>query len=160
MNLTVHKVAACRFDYEYLGRSIDELARMYNFPKDSIEMEIEESEWVRKIEPTALPDTKDVEKFASDLESITRSKLSIISLFRQIDNQPLIAQLEKVFLEKALELAASLNPQDDKASNKLTNLVKAVTILQDRNPIDLANQFKEAVNGSGKVVVNIANQLH
>lgn len=155
-----YKVQACKFDYEFLGKSVEELARQYNFRAQDVQAEIESYGWTRKIEPTVMPDTKDIQEFADALETVTRSKLSIISLFRQIDNQPLIAQLEKTFLEKALELAESLNPLDDRASTKLVNLVKAISQLQDRNPIDLAAQLKEATSGQGRVVVNIANQLH
>ena len=155
-----YKVQACKFDYEFLGKTVEELARQYGFREVDIESEIETYGWTRKIEPTIMPDTKDIQEFADALETVTRSKLSIISLFRQIENQPLIAQLEKVFLEKALELAASLDAMDDRASTKLVNLVKAISQLQDRNPIDLATQLKEAATGQGRVVVNIANQLH
>lgn len=160
MNLTLYKVSAARFDYEYLGKTVPELAQQYALHSDSLQAEIEEEGWERKIEPTVLPQATNIQEFANALESITRSKLSVISLYRQIENQPLIAQLERAFLEKALELAASLNPSDDRASTKLNNLVKSVMALQERNPVDLAEQFKEAINGQAKVVVNIANQLN
>lgn len=159
-NLVQYKVQACKFDYEFLGKTVPELAEQYKFPQAILEQEIENSLWVRKIEPTTLPQTNTIQEFATALEEITRSKLSVISLFRQIENQPLIAQLEKVFLEKALELASNLTPEDDRAANKLINLVKAIVTLQERNPVDLAKQFEEAAKGGGaKVVVNIANKI-
>lgn len=160
MNITVSKIAACRFDYEFLGKSIPELARQYGFEPKSIMEEIEDQQWERKIEPAKLPKTADIQEFADALETLTRSRLSIISLYRQIENQPLLAQIEKAFLEKALELTLDLNSFDDKAASKLASLVKAVTMVQERNPIDLANQLKEQLeSGGGKVVVNIANQI-
>ena len=156
-----YKIEACKFDYEFLGKTVEELARIYGFEVPNIEAEIKLSGWERRLEPTALPDTTDITQFAKALEEITRSKLSVISLFRQIENQPLIAQIEKVFLEKALELAAGLNIMDDRSATKLANLVKAVSQLQERNPVDLAEQFKEMAKSNGpRVVVNIANQLH
>ena len=160
MDLVQSKINACKFDYEFLGKSISELAHQYDFPAHCIEEEIETQGWERKIEPTQLPDTRDMQEFADALETMTRSKLSIISLFRQIDHQPLIAQLETAFLNKALDLVNNLDSFDDKAATKLSNLVKAVNQIQERNPIDLAKQLSDQLeSGGGKVVVNIANQL-
>jgi len=159
-NIQIYKVQACKFDYEFLGKTVPDLAKQYGFNINDLDAEIETYGWERKLEPTVLPDTKNIQEFADALETVTRSKLSIISLFRQIENQPLISQLEKVFLEKALELASALTTMDDRAATKLVNLVKAVSQLQERNPIDLAEQLKEAVAGQSRVVVNIANQLH
>ncbi len=161
-DLHSHRVAAARFDYEYLGKSVAELATQYEFPVLGLTEEIELHDWSRKIEPTELPDTRDMQKFADSLEKITRSKLSIISLFRQIDNQSLYAQIETALLQKILEAATDLSAMDDKMSTKLTNLAKAVASIQERNPIQLADQFKESLeaNGGQAVVVNIANQVN
>lgn len=156
-----HRVAAARFEYEYLGKSTNEIALAYDFPLVSLEDEIAVKGWDRKIAPTEMPDTKDMQEFADKLEKITRSKLSIISLFRQIDQQPLLAEIEKAMLAKVLELTSSLDSLDDKSANKLLNLAKAVESIQSRNPIDLAETFKEALSGQGAsgVIVNIANQI-
>ncbi len=160
-NIQLHKINACKFDYEFLGKSVEVLSGQYDFRKEDIEAEIKIKGWERKIEPTQLPDSRDMQVFADALEKMTRSKLSIISLFRQIDNQPMIAELEKVFLQKALELASELNGMDDRAASKLSSLVKAVGDIQARNPIDLADTLKENMKAaSGQVVVNIANQLN
>jgi len=159
-NLQLYKRDACKFDYEFLGRSIQDLASIYGYTPAMIEQEIKIGQWIRKIEPTSLPETSDIEKFATDLEKVTRAKLSIISLFRQIEQQPLIAQIEKAALEKALELTTNIQAHDDKATAKLANVVKAIAALQDRNPINLADQVKEALkSGSGQVVVQIANNI-
>lgn len=159
--IQIHKINACKFDYEFMGKSVPQLAQQYNFNSKDIEDEIIEKGWLRRIEPTELPDTTDMQAFADQLEVMTRSKLSIISLFRQIDNQPLIAQLEKAFLEKALVLVSELNGMDDRATTKLVNLVKAVGALQDRDPINLADQVKDAVGKGGeKVIVQIANHVN
>jgi len=159
--ITTHTISACRFDYEFLGKDTSTLALAYGFREEDLQAEIEIQSWERKLEPTVLPDTKDIRVFAEALESTTRSKLSIISLFRQIDNQPMIAELEKAFLKKALELTTELRAVDDRAATKLVNLVKAVSLIQERNPIDLADTLKESLKtSSGQVVVNIANQLN
>jgi len=156
-----HQISAAKFDYEYLGKSPEELAVNYGFPLVSLNEEIEDSLWVRKIAPTEMPDTKDMQVFADQLEKLTRSKLSIISLFRQIDNQSLYAEIEKALLGKILEATAELNSLDDKMATKLVNLAKAVASIQEREPINLADSFKEALESQGGsgVVVNIANVI-
>lgn len=155
-----HRIAAAKFEYEYLGKSPQEIALAYDFPLVSLESEVRQQEWSRKIEPTELPDTKDMQDFAGQLEKITRSKLSIISLFRQIEQQPLLAEIEKAMLGKILEFTASLDSMDDKCANKLLNLAKAIEAIQARNPIDLADSFKDAIASQGSgIVVNIANQI-
>ncbi len=159
-DLRTHQIAACKFDYEYLGKSPSELAGQYGFPLASLNEEIEDNGWHRKIEPTSLPDSKDIQVFADQLEKLTRSKLSIISMFRQIDNQSLYAQIEKALLEKILEATVELDSIDDKMATKLVNLAKAVQSIQEREPINLADSFKEALESSGQgVVVNIANMI-
>ena len=158
--LHAHKVSACRFDYEYMGKSVAELASMYGFNLVSLEEEIEDHGWYRKLEPTSLPQTNDMQQFADQLEKITRSKLSIVSLFRQIDNQSLYAELEKALLVKALEMVGELSSMDDKAANKLVNITKTLTAIQERNPIQLADTFKDTLDSKGSgIVVNIANQI-
>lgn len=160
-NLQISKIQACKFDFEYLGKDIPTLARDYSFREEDISAEIEIKGWERRIEPTQLPDTRDMQEFGTALEAITRSKLNIIALFRQIDHQPLIAQLEKTFLEKALILASELNAMDDKATTKLNNLVKAVNQIQDRSPIDLADKVADQLKSGGAgVTVQIMNHIN
>ena len=159
-DLRNHQIAAARFDYEYMGKSEADIANSYGFPLVGLEEEIEIKGWQRKLEPTTLPETSDMQKFADQLEKITRSKLSIISLFRQIDNQPLYAQIEKALLQKILEATSDLSTLDDKMASKLINLAKAVQSIQEREPINLAESFKEALETQGSgVVVNIANMI-
>ena len=160
-NLQAHKISACRFDYMYMGKSVAELATQYDFLPQAIEAEIANEDWERKIAPTDMPDTSDMQEFADKLEKITRSKLSIISLFRQIDNQSLYAEIEKALLGKILDATTSLDSIDDKMTAKLSNLTKAVASIQERNPIDLATQFKEQLESSGQqVIVQIANHVN
>lgn len=159
-NLATYKVGACKFDYEYMGKSLSELASIYGFPEDVIEAECRHNGWERKLEPTAMPKTSDLQKFAEELEDITRTKLSIISLFRQIENQPLYAQIEEALLDKLLELVSDIETTDDKAAMKLGQIAKTLSSIQERNPINLADQLKDAIaDGAGKVVVQIANNI-
>jgi len=160
--ITPAAVKAAKFDYTYLGKSPAELARQYGFPLENLEYEIEEKGWERRLEPTTMPDTKDMQQFADQLEKLTRSKLSIISMFRQIDNQALYAEIEKEILAKLLDLTMSLDTLDDKMANKLKTVATTLASIQEREPINLADSFKEALkdqNGAGQVVVNIANMV-
>lgn len=152
------KLNAARFDYEYMGRDIPDLERIYGYPTLLIEREIEANGWERKIEPTQLPDSSDMATFAKALEETTRTKLSIIALFRQIENQPMIAQLEKIFLQKAITLANGLTEVDPRAAQKLQTLVNTIATLQDRDPVKLADSLKQATENSG-VTVQIMNQI-
>ena len=156
-----HTINAAKFDYEYLGKTTEEIAVQYDFPLDSLHEEIRLSLWSRKIAPTALPETTDMQKFADQLEKITRSKLSIISLFRQIDNQSLYAELERAILGKCLESISDLSATDDKMTTKLVNITKTLISIQERNPIQLADQFKETLEKQGsQVLVQIANHVN
>ena len=157
-NIVQYKIDACKFDYEYLGRSVKDLAQSYGFLEANLLTEIEQSGWERKIQPTELPDTADMEKFAKELETATRSKLTIIGLFRQIEQQPLISQIEKALLNKILLLASSVKIDDPRATTQINNLVKAIQMIQDRNPISLADTLKDSLNKPG-TVVQIANYI-
>lgn len=87
------------------------------------------------------------------MEETTRSKLSIVALVRQIENQALYAQLEHAFINKAFAIVEAIEETGDKASNQLLTLVQAVDKLQSRNPLMLADQLSVALNdkqGSGK----------
>jgi hypothetical protein len=159
INITQSKINAARFDYEFLGKSTNQIASDYGFPLVNLEGEILNSQWERKIEPTQMPATKDMQKFADELEKITRSKLSIISLFRQIDNQALYAQLETAILNSALEAVHMLSPDDDRIATKLAALTKTLTQIQERNPIQLADQLQDTLKKDPGIVVNIANQV-
>ena len=159
-DIVTHKANAARFDYEYLGKTVQQIATLYGFSPSLVQAQVDVAGWERKLEPSALPDTKNMQDFADQLEKITRSKLSIISLFRQIDNQAMYAELETAILQKALEATATLTPEDDRVATKLAHLTKTLVAIQERNPIQLADQFKELASGQGAgVVVNIANQI-
>lgn len=158
MEIVVHKIYAARFDYEYMGKSVQELSKLYGFPEHLIEQEIVNEAWERKLEPQSLPDTKDITAFAKALEDQTRTKLSIIALFRQIEHQPLLAQIEKEVLEKILALVSSISDMDDRAANKIKALVDATNAISERNPVSLADELGRNKNSSG-LVVQILNQI-
>lgn len=156
---------ACRFDYEMLGEDLPVLAQRYDVPLSILEQECSAQGWYRRVEPTGQLQTSDIQAFAEQLEKTTRSKLSIVSLMRQIDNQAVYAQLEQAFLTKALDIADSIEPGNDKSAQQLLALIQAIDKLQSRNPLILADQLSVALKdkegqGSGQAVnVYIANQV-
>ena len=146
-------VRACRFDYELLGEDLETLSRRYDIPVEALEYTKELQKWERRVECTALAATTDINTFAKQLEETTRSKLSIVALVRQIENQALYAQLEHSFINKAFAIVESIDENGEKAPNQLLALIQAVDKLQSRNPLMLADQLSVALKdkaGSGK----------
>ena len=146
-------VRACRFDYELLGEDLETLSRRYDIPVEALEHTKTLQKWERRVECTALATTTDINTFAKQLEETTRSKLSIVALVRQIENQALYAQLEHAFINKAFAIAESIDENGEKAPNQLLALIQAVDKLQSRNPLMLADQLSVALKdkaGSGK----------
>ena len=146
-------VRACRFDYELLGEDLETLSRRYDIPVEALEHTKALQKWERRVECAALATTTDINTFAKQLEETTRSKLSIVALVRQIENQALYAQLEHAFINKAFAIVESIDENGEKASNQLLTLIQAVDKLQSRNPLMLADQLSVALKdkaGSGK----------
>lgn len=157
-NLAHNKMLACKFDYEYMGRNLDQLTETYGFPRELIQSEINRGEWSRKLDKLAMPQTRDVTEFAEELREITKAKLNVIVLMNQLENQAMISQLEKVCLQKAMELVAELNSNDTKAASQLKTLVSTINSLQERNPIQLAENVKD-IGEDTKLVVQINNSV-
>ena len=153
-----HIMQAAEFDYTYMGKSASEISAIYNLPIPVINAEVNSGRWERKLEPACLPDTQDLEKFAETLKTMTEQRLTVISLFRQIDNQPLYAQIEKALLSKILTLVEAVNVADDKSAIKIANLTKALVSIQERNPVQLSEQIGDG-KGKGSVNVYIQNNL-
>lgn len=146
-------VKACRFDYELLGEDLETLSRRYDIPVEALENTQKIQQWERRVECTALATTTDINTFAKQLEETTRSKLSIVALVRQIENQALYAQLEHAFVNKAFAIVDAIDENSEKASSQLLAVIQAVDKLQSRNPLMLADQLSVALKdkpGSGK----------
>lgn len=161
MQVSVNSESICKFEYEYLGRSLEELAHRYRYPLDLLQQRAQDSSWVRQFDGPILPTNhSDIETFATELEKLTRARLSIISLHRQIENQPLYAELEKAILVKAIELIQGISILDQKSAQKLSSLAKVLTTVQERNPVNLADQMAEQMSkGQTAVNVHIANVI-
>ena len=121
------KIAASKFDFEFMGKSVEAIAQTYDLTVDQVKFHQEHDNWQRRIEPQEVTESRDLKTYAENLADVAKSRLSIIAIVRQIDQQPLIAELEKVCLDKALELVAELMPQDPRSPNKLKTIVKLMS---------------------------------
>lgn len=154
-----HRKNACRFDYEFMGKSVEELSSTYGWPVAAIEAEAQINDWVRKIDCTELPETRDIKQFADQLADQTRSRLNVISLFRQIDQQAIITQIENSALDKIAAMMETLNGNDTKSAAAIQSLLASVASIQARNPLDLSQDAKEALGKTG-TVIQILNQVN
>jgi hypothetical protein len=150
------KALAAQFEYEYFGKSLPEISSSYGYPPALLELWSQT--WSRKLDPINLPDTKDITVFAAALEERTRAQLTVIALFRQIEQQPLLAQIERLALEKTIEVLSNTNHLDDRAATKITNLVNAIQSLRQQNPIILADKVTDLA-GKGGITVQIMNNI-
>lgn len=150
------KQQAAQFEYEYFGRSLNELSQTYGFPVNLLELW--EPNWTRRLEVQDLPQTTDITTFAEALEQRTRSQLTVVALFRQIEQQPMLAQIERLILEKTVTVLENLTHLDDKAASKITSLVTAIQSLRQQSPVELADKIKDAAQ-SGGLTVNIQNNI-
>ena len=153
----INSESLCKFEYEYLGKSLKDLAHRYQFPLAILEDAA--TTWERKIEePVILPKAEDLVTFADQLEQLTKARLSVISLYRQIENQPLYAQLETGILNKAIALLETIQPDNPRSAHTLGLLTKILTTIQERNPIQLAEQLENKRIPAG-ITVNVANMI-
>lgn len=159
MSLLPARLAACKFDYEFLGRSKEDLSRTYELTQDQIDFHIIREGWQRKVEPMEIAEVTDLKTYAEQITDLAKSKLTILSVARQIEHQPLIAQLEKLCLEKAIELLNEIRPIDPRGPSKLKTLVQVVQIIQEHSPISLSTELQKQLAQNPGLVVNIVNQI-
>lgn len=156
------RIQACRFDYEYMGRSFEDLARIYDFPAEAIEASAEADNWARKVDIscTVLPEASNLEDFSKALVDLTKARLTIVTVMRQIENQPMMMALEQTLLEKAVAIAGSIDPEDVNAPKTLAALMSTVNQIKDRSPIALSQALVKDQDGAGSIKVVIQNQIN
>lgn len=157
MSYTQADIKACRFEYEYMGYETTDLAAKYGFPHPLLLNEIETHSWQRKLNPIGAPlleDSEGIKDLAENLTSSYRSKLAVAALYDQAENQPLLAEIERMLMVKVLAVASMIDTSDVKSSSKLLNLVRAVNEIQSRQPISLSTQTEEETT-SQPVKLNI-----
>ena len=159
MSLLPARLAACKFDYEFMGRSKEDLSRTYELTLDQIDFHVTRDGWQRKVEPMEIQEVTDLKTYAEQLTDLAKSKLTILSVARQIEHQPLIAQLEKLCLEKAIEMIGEVRPIDPRGPTKLKTLVQVIQIIQEHSPISLGAELQKQLAQNPGLVVNIVNQI-
>lgn len=152
------KLKAAKFGYEYLGLSPEEVSEQYGFMLVMIQKEIELGRWSRRVDVPDLPTARDLSSFASALEQQARDRLKVIALYKQIEQLPLITQIETAVLEKIRDTVVNLDTDEPYAASKLTNLVNAVNSLKQNDPIVTAENPK-IQGGEGSITVNIQNNV-
>lgn len=153
------KLKACRFGYEYLGMEVADLCDQYGYMPLMIDREIQVANWQRKVEMPSLPEVKDLANFASALEIQARDRLKVLALYKQIEHQPIIAQIETALLEKMRDVVQSIDVDDTYSASKITSLVNAINSIQANAPVITTDQTKSAGGQDGKVIVNIQNNI-
>jgi len=143
MSYDLAKIRACRFDYEYLGLTTDILAKKYDFPIADIEAEISQEAWEHKLSPIKQLDSEQVAELAVDLRLWSKSQLTVMAHYRQLENQPLLAEIERVLLVKILEIASNLDTSEVKCSYNMLNLVKAFNEVQSKLPVELKDTVEQ-----------------
>ena len=157
---TKTNINACRFGYEYLGQTVSELSLSYGFRPDQIEASIKEYGWTRRVhlELEVKNEAKDLEDFSQQLLTNARAKMTVAGVFQQMELQPMISAIEQTIVDKISVVAEEINPNDDKAVDKLQKLVNTLNALQQRNPIQLVEALEDGKATQG-VKVYIQNNL-
>lgn len=149
-----------RMRYELLGDSLQELASEYALTLDQITYLAKEENWVQSTLPSPPIDTKDVEGYAKSLLETTRHKLSILSIYNQLALRPQYVSLEHTLLDKAMQMATRLNPDEPMAVSKLKTLTGILNDLSNRLGLlaGAANEGEKIMQDSG-VNVQIVQQF-
>lgn len=161
--ITQTKITACRFDYEYFDRPVDELAKIYGFDEEAIKATVIEQQWERKVNigQIDLTDSKTLEEKADQLVKVAQSRLTIAAVFKQVENQPMMIAIEQQILAKAALIAESVDSTSKNALKTLESLTNIMSKVQERSPINITAALSEGEKGGGKGGgVNVIIQQH
>jgi hypothetical protein len=156
---------AARFDYEYLGATIASLASKYGFSTAMLDQLVCVDGWQRKVPEinSSVPSVSELTtpthlvNAAASLKEESQTRLELIGLYRQMEHEPLIAQLERAILEKALEIIEELRATDDRTPTKLVTLLNAAKLIRERNPVQIGQGDKDALPTT---IVQIQNNIN
>lgn len=152
-----------RFQYEILGMSAKDISEETpNLSEGLIEQAIKEGGWVSGNIDSLVPVVQNTEEVEGSLEAFTaatKAHLVGANLVKQRALFPSFAKCEAILLSKVLQAANSVDATDEKACNRLTNLVKAFQGLLAHNSF-LTMQTGSAGDGEGKIVVQVLQQVN
>ena len=148
------KIRAAKFDYEYLGKSLEDIARQYGLPLRGIT----EEKWERRVTDLDKPIVaSNLANMATALQDRTHARLKVIGIHRQLENEPLIAQLENAILQKAMEIVDNISVMDMRAPAALSSLMQTIRTIQDRDPVQIVDA--KGVTAAG-LIVNVQNNIN
>lgn len=155
------KLNAAKFDYEYYGKSLEEIAERYNFDLSLLVRHAEEDEWECKIpvvtSSDSEPESATLAEYAEGLYDHVADKLLVMDLTEQLDRAPLLWQLERALLSKAIDCAEAIDPEEKASAMQLKQLEQVIRSIRQRSP--LASKYSETTEeeSGSKVVVQILN---
>lgn len=153
------KLQAIRFEYEWLGTDVDKLVSIYGMDASLIRLYIERDRWQQKLEVPELPATNDLETFTKALKDRTRNIITVTSLYRQLELQPLYAQLETSIVKRALDLVNAIYEGDPFGANKLQSLTNTLNNLRDREPVVVSDKHNNEDSDASGIRVVIQNNI-
>ena len=152
-----------RFQYEILGMSAKDIAEETpNLSEGLLEQAIQEGNWRPGSLDSLVPVMQNTEGPEDSLEAFTaatKAHLVGANLVKQRALFPSFAKCEAILLSKILLAANSVDATDEKACNRLTNLVKALQGLLAHNTF-LTMQTGTAGEGEGKIIVQVMQQVN
>lgn len=153
------RLAAARFDYEYLGKTVEDIATTYSLSVGVVTAAKASGKWERLVEADKLvpTDATSLENLAEKLATTAKSRLTIIALMRQVELAPWMNELEKQLVMKSVEAVQALTPEDEDMVRKLKQLTSVLNELKGSNFNPLVEAIANATDG--KVVVQIQNNL-
>jgi len=154
-------IRAAKFDYEFLGRSTKEIAELYSLPEASLKAEIQQQSWTRKFNfPTPqTDDLETLEDFARGVDARAKAQLLIMSSYRQLQQQSLLAAVEDTLLEKSMAILGSLSSSDPSSAAALTSIMRVVSAIQERQQTVTGKVSTQELEEGNKVVVQIQNNI-
>jgi hypothetical protein len=136
MSIALDPTAIAKFGYEFLGKSIEQLAAENNLKASILQQAMESESWQRRVSPEALPDLEGntLEEQAEKLRKSVTAQISIINSLCSLDNLAQVVALERSLLKEAQILAES-GISDKPTAEIVRTIISAYTNLRSSNPL-------------------------
>ena len=153
-----------KISYELFGESVSSLASEAGVSPAIVQYAIDEQGWERKQiahAPTPSLDPNDLENASADLVEHVKSTLDLRNTLKQQTLAPAYMKLEMALLDKATQIANTLNSSAGNAASQLKALTEAWRNLLEQNRLVSGSSGTGASGDgdSGKVVVQIMNKV-
>ena len=126
-----------RFKYEFLGFSLESLAREHNL--STAVLEYSSKDWSQiSLGQDVLVDMKDIKSIDDVLKKLSKQTINQSQAF-QILKQKFFGskymELEATLLHKAVQIASNLDEKDSRAASTLKSLTETLINLISQNPL-------------------------